>query len=91
MIKCIELLVNDGLLPKDMSLREIYNEYLHPEKLDTTVQGIWDHLAAGDVLDVFQFSTGVGLQIAKRLKPQNPIEMTAANALGKISAYTLYQ
>lgn len=52
--------------------------------IDTTDQAIWDHLAAGDVLDVFQFSTGVGLAIAKRLKPQNPMEMTAANAMMRL-------
>ena len=52
--------------------------------MDTTDQRIWDHLAAGDVLDVFQFSTGVGLAIAKKLKPQNPMEMTAANAMMRL-------
>ena len=52
--------------------------------MDTTDQRIWDHLAAGDVLDVFQFNTGVGLAIAKKLKPQNPMEMTAANAMMRL-------
>lgn len=85
-IKCIELLIADGQLPDGLSLREIYNKYLHPEVINTNDQRIWDHLSAGDVLDVFQFSTGVGLQIAKRLKPQNPIEMTAANALMRLMA-----
>ena len=42
---------------------------------------IWQHLAAGDILDVFQFNTGVGLAIAKKLKPKTPQEMTSANAI----------
>ena len=63
-IKCFELLVADKVIP-DLSLRELYNKYIHPEVMDTTDKRIWDHLAAGDVLDVFQFSTGVGLAIAK--------------------------
>ena len=33
---------------------------------------------------MFQFSTGVGLAIAKKLKPQNPMEMTAANAMMRL-------
>ena len=82
-IKCFELLVADKVIP-DLSLRELYNKYIHPEVMDTTDQRIWDHLAAGDVLDVFQFSTGVGLAIAKKLKPQNPMEMTAANAMMRL-------
>ena len=82
-ITCIELLQKDGLIPQ-MSLRETYEKYLHPEILDTTNSAIWEHLAAGDILDVFQFSTGVGLAIAKRLKPSDPLEMTAANAMMRL-------
>ena len=83
-ISCIDLLQKDNLIPQDKSLREVYNEYLHPEILDTERKEIWEHLAAGDVLDVFQFCTGVGLAIAKKLQPQNPAEMTAVNALSNI-------
>ena len=82
-IKCFELLVADKVI-EALSLRELYNKYIHPEVMDTTDQRIWDHLAAGDVLDVFQFNTGVGLAIAKKLKPQNPMEMTAANAMMRL-------
>ena len=83
-IQCFELLQNDGEIETDLTLREIYNKYIHPEVIDTTEQGIWDHLAAGDVMDIFQFSTGVGLAIAKKLKCQNPMEMTAANAMMRL-------
>lgn len=82
-IKCFELLEEDSVIEK-ASLRDVYNKYIHPEVIDTTDQTIWDHLAAGDVLDVFQFSGGVGLAIAKKLKPQNPLEMTAANAMMRL-------
>ena len=83
-IQCFELLQQDGRIESDLSLREIYNKYIHPEVIDTTEQVIWDHLAAGDIMDIFQFSTGVGLAIAKKLKPQNPMEMTAANAMMRL-------
>ena len=82
-IKCFELLVKDNKI-EDIGLRNLYNKYIHPEVIDTTDQRIWDHLAAGDVMDVFQFSTGVGLAIAKKLKPQNPKEMLAANAMMRL-------
>lgn len=82
-IECFNLLESDEVIPVD-SLRNTYNKYIHPEVIDTSVQGIWDHLSAGDVMDVFQFNTGVGLAIAKRLKPQNPMEMTAANAMMRL-------
>ena len=82
-IKCYELLKEDHVIEEN-SLRDFYNKELHPEVIDTTNKDIWKHLAAGDVLDVFQFNTGVGLAIAKRLQPQNPSEMTAANAMMRL-------
>ena len=82
-IQCFNLLKADGVI-EDMTLRDTYNKYIHPEVMDTTDKRIWEHLAAGDVLDVFQFSTGVGLAIAKKLKPKDPMEMTAANAMMRL-------
>ncbi len=82
-IKCFEMLQQDNVI-EHLTLRDTYNKYIHPEVIDTTDKIIWNHLAAGDVLDVFQFSGGVGLAIAKKLKPQNPLEMTAANAMMRL-------
>lgn len=82
-IKTFDMLDEDGVID-NTNLRETYNKYIHPEVIDTTEKGIWEHLAAGDVLDVFQFSGGVGLAIAKKLKPSDPLEMTAANAMMRL-------
>lgn len=82
-IQCYNLLKEDNQIP-DIGLRDFYNKYLHPEAIDTSDKRIWEHLAAGDILDVFQFSTGVGLAIAKKLKPKDPMEMTAANAMMRL-------
>lgn len=79
-IQTLNLMIQDRVLP-NKNLRDLYNTYLHPEILDTDNQDIWQALAKGSVLDVFQFSTGVGLAMAKKLRPTNPIEMTAANAM----------
>lgn len=82
-IQCYKLLKNAHEI-EDISLKEFYDEYLHPEHIDTTDKRIWDHLAAGDVLDVFQFNSGVGLAMAKAIKATNPLEMTAANAMVRL-------
>ena len=83
-IQCFDLLKQDNKIETDLDLRSLYNKYIHPEVIDTTEPGIWEHLAAGDIMDIFQFSTGVGLAIAKKLKCQNPMEMTAANAMMRL-------
>lgn len=84
-IKCYEILKEEAEIP-NVDLRTFYDKWLHPEVIDVTEQQLWDHLAAGDILDIFQFATGVGLMIAKKLKPQNMLEMTAASALMRLMA-----
>ena len=83
-IKTLELMQEDEVIDPDMSLRQMYEEFLHPEHIDTTDPEIWEALAEGSVLDVFQFSGGVGLAIAKKLRPTDPLEMTAANAMMRL-------
>lgn len=85
-ISCLEFLQKDGIMEKDLSLRELYDKYLHPSKLDVNNPTLWKALAEGSVLDVFQFNTSVGLQAAKIIKPANICEMTAANALMRLMA-----
>lgn len=81
---CIELMQKDGIVEKDLPLRQIYNKYLHPSVLNLEDKKLWEALGNGSVLDVFQFSTGVGLATAKQVKPQNPTEMTSANAIMRL-------
>ena len=83
LIKCLDLLVEYKQIEKD-SLRNLYNKYLHPETIDTDNPKIWEALSSGKVLDVFQFNSGVGLAIAKKVKPQTPIEMSAASAIMRL-------
>ena len=82
-IECIKLLQDNGYIEQG-DLKTIYNKYFNPTVLNTKDPRIWKALSEGSVLDCFQFSTGVGLEIAKKLKPQNPIEMTAANAMMRL-------
>jgi DNA polymerase-3 subunit alpha len=84
-IQTIHLLEDDEVIER-RPLREQYNRYLHPNVIDVTNQKLWDALGEGAVLDCFQFSTDVGLMAAKKLKPQNPLEMTDANALMRLMA-----
>jgi len=82
---CINLLKDDGYFSECESLREVYEKYLHPAVIDLKDNKIWDSLEKGDTMDVFQFNSDVGLQAAKMIKPQNPIEMMMANALMRLT------
>lgn len=82
----LNLLRQNGYFPECNSLREIYNKYLHPQVLDLKNLRIWEALENGEVQDVFQFNTAIGLQTVQAIKPRNPIEMCAANGLMRLVA-----
>lgn len=83
-IKTIELLQEDGAIEQDLTLRQVYNKYLHPSVIPQDDKKMWDALANGDVLGCFQFDSNVGTQAAKKIKPQTPLEMADANGLMRL-------
>ena len=85
-IQTIELLQEDGQIEKDLSLREVYNKYLHPAVLPQDDDRMWNALANGDVLGCFQFDSAVGGQAAKKIRPHSALEMADAN--GSTLAHT---
>jgi DNA polymerase-3 subunit alpha len=80
----INLLKDDGYFEDCNTLRSIYEKYFHPAVIDLKDDRVWQSLARGDTMDVFQFNSDVGLQSAKAIRPRNPIEMTMANALMRL-------
>ena len=85
-IETIDLLQADEVIDPTLSLREVYNKYLHPNVLPQNDDKMWDALAKGSVLGVFQFEGSVGAQAAKKIKPHNPLEMADANGLMRLMA-----
>ena len=78
------MLQKEGFFNKNLCLRQIYDQYLHPSVLNIKDERMWNALGEGTVMDVFQFSTGVGLATAKQIKPRDPIQLTSANALMRL-------
>lgn len=81
---CIDMLQKEGFFEEGLNLRQVYDQYLHPSVLNLEDERMWDALGKGTVMDVFQFSTGVGLATAKQIKPRDPIQLTSANALMRL-------
>lgn len=89
-IQTLNMLQADGQVEKDLTLRELYNKYLHPSALPKDDPRMWEALANGDVIGCFQFDSAVGAQAAKKIRPTNPLEMSAANG-SDIGPNTLFQ
>lgn len=83
---CLDLLQERGYFNDCKTKREIYNKYLHPQVLNLDNPQIWEALANGEVQDVFQFNTQIGIETAKAIQPHTPAELTSANALLRLVA-----
>ena len=80
----IELLQQDEQIEKDLTLRQVYDKYLHPEVLPIDDEEIWTALEQGNVINVFQFDSQVGSQAAKKIKPKNMLELSDSNGLMRL-------
>lgn len=84
LVQTIQLLQEDNEIEPELSLREVYDKYFHPNVLPLDDQKIWDALGKVSVINTFQFDSQVGAQVAKKLKPQNVLEMADANGLMRL-------
>ena len=57
---------------------------MHPDVLDYTSKDMWDLLGQGSIIDVFQFSTDIGVETVRKLKAQSLGEMISANSLMRL-------
>lgn len=80
----IKLLQKHNKIDSNLTLREVYDKYLHPEVLPLNNKEIWEALQEGSVLNIFQFDSDVGSQAAKKIKPKSILEMSDANGLMRL-------
>lgn len=78
--KCIEYMVKDGAIKWQGSLRATWDKYLHPSNIDYSNQALWDNMADGKVLSLFQFGDSqVGSNTIRKIRPTSLVEMAMAN------------
>lgn len=79
--QCIELLQDYGKIEKDLSLREAYNKYLHPDVLPVKDDKLWDAIDKADIISLFQLTSQVGSQTVKRLRPRSIDTLNDVNGI----------
>ena len=75
------LLQKDGILQEGLTLRQLYDKYIHPDVLPLDDKKVWDAVQGAKVLDLFQFDTSVGSQGVKKVKPETIQELSSTNGL----------
>lgn len=83
-MKCMELMLNDGVMEWQGSLRATYNKYLHPDVLDYDNSEMWKNAADGKVMNLFQFEGVQGQVCIQKTRPTTVAQMGAANAVMRL-------
>ena len=85
MAQCIQLLQENGYMDKNLTLRQAYDKYVHPDKLPLEDDKLWDIIDSTNVLALFQLNTAVGGNVVRQLLPRNVEELIACNALMRLT------
>ena len=85
-VQCLNMLSEYNEVDQNLSLRQLYDKYLHPDVLPIEDDKMWNALAEGKVLKLFQFDSQVGSQTVKLLRPKSPREMANCNSVMRLMA-----
>ena len=85
-VQCLNMLQEYNEVDQGLTLRQLYDKYLHPDVLPIEDKKMWDVLAEGNVLKLFQFDSQVGSQTVKLLRPKSPREMANCNSVMRLMA-----
>ena len=80
----MELLLNDGLIEWQGSLKATYMKYLNPDVIDYDNPEMWKLVGDNKIISLFQFDTPVGLQTAKQIKPKSLLTLAQSNSLMRL-------
>lgn len=82
---CMQLLIDDGLLEQQATLRETYNKYLHPDTLIYENEDMYKLLYNGDIINAFQYEGSVGEQALRKIQPHKFDEIIAGNSIMRLA------
>ena len=82
--QCLSILQEKGYIESELTLRQAYDKYVHPDVLPMDDPKLWDAIDSTDVLALFQLTSAVGSNIVKQIQPRNIQELVACNALMRL-------
>lgn len=81
---CMNLLLADGYIEWQGTLRDTYNKYLHPDVLDRITPEMWNMLNEGRIISAFQMDSIVAKQTLASIHPSSLLELAATNSLMRL-------
>ena len=83
--KTMDLLLKDGEIEWKGSLRDTYNEYIHPDKIDLKNEKMFKMLREGKVQDAFQYDSVSGADAIAKIQPNTFQELMDGNAIMRLN------
>ena len=81
---CMNLLIKDGYMEWQGTLRDTYNKYIHPDVLDRDTKEMWEMLNQGKIISAFQMDSTVAKQTLASIHPTSLLELAAVNSLMRL-------
>lgn len=81
----MDLLVKDGKIEWQGNIKSTYDKYLHPDNIKVDDPELYKNIYAGEVPNLFQMSTNVGLQGLQKVHPESFDELAATNSLIRLT------
>ena len=82
----LDTLEQEGEINYEKGLRQTFTDLLHPKNLDLEDKTYFEMASTGQVPDLFQFQTQIGVETLKQVQPQTFEEFCAANSLMRLQA-----
>ena len=77
--KTMDLLIANGHMKWQGSLKATYWKYLHPDVLDYQTKEMWDMIK--QIYSIFQFDTPVAVKALNQVEPHSVMDLSATNSL----------
>lgn len=77
--KTMDLLIANGHMEWQGSLKATYWKYLHPDVLDYDNKEMWDMIK--QIYSIFQFDTPVAVKALNKVEPHSVMDLSATNSL----------
>ena len=79
--EAIDLLLEDGKIEWQGTLKATYDKYFHPDVLDIDSEEMFKLLADGEITDAFQMSSLVARNAMRKIRPETFNEVEITNTL----------
>src|SRR5699024_7068488 len=82
----LDLLLEHEEIEWQGNLKKTFNKYFHPTNLEYDDPRLYEMMASGEIPDLFQFTTEIGVGTLAKVKPKSLLDVSVASNLMRLQA-----